>query len=75
MVLGISEINSVPVLAAAQSSADIANTIESLHREVARIKIAKIHRFKETGFEDDEFDEMLNALLEFKDNYDETFDM
>lgn len=65
----------VPVIAAAQTCDNLADTIENLHREVSRIKIGKIHRFKETGFEDDEFEEMQNRLLQFKDNYDESFEL
>lgn len=69
------QINSIPVLATAQCSNDLADTIESLHREASRIKISKIHRFKETGFESDEFVDILEKLLEFKDCYDDGFEL
>lgn len=68
-------VKSTPVLAAAQSSGDIANVIETLHREASRIKIAKIHRFAETGFETDDYPEILNSLLDFKDNYEDNFEL
>lgn len=66
---------SVPTLATVQNSGDISNTLETLHREAERIKIKKIHRFKETGFEEDEYGEMLENLLEFKDNYDDNYEL
>lgn len=66
---------SVPTLATVQNSGDIANTLETLHREAERIKIKKIHRFRETGFEEDEYEEMLENLLNFKDNYEDNFEL
>lgn len=71
----ISEIISSPVLATVQVSNDLANTLESLHREASRVKIARIHRFKESGLEADELVECLDKLLEFKDNYEEGFEL
>lgn len=68
-------VRSAPILATAQSSGDISETLESLHREASRIKIAKLYRFKETGFEADEYLEVLNSLLEFKDNYEDNFEL
>lgn len=68
-------VRSIPVLATAQSSNELANTIESLHREANRIKIVKINRFKETGFEADDYPEILNSLLDFKDNYEDNFEL
>lgn len=67
--------NSIPILATAQSSVEIADTLETLHREAKRIKIAKIHRFRETGLESDEYGEALEKLLEFKENYDDCFEL
>lgn len=69
------KVTSVPVLATAQSSGELAETIESLHREASRIKIAKIHRFKESGFEADDYPELLSSLLDFKDNYEDNFEL
>lgn len=68
-------VKTIPVLATAQSSAVIGNSIETLHREANRIKIAKIHRFAETGFEADDYPEILNSLLDFKDNYEDNFEL
>lgn len=69
------DITSVPTLAVAQVSSEISDIIESLHREAKRIKVMKIHRFKETGLEEDEMIEILEKLLEFKDNYDDNFEL
>lgn len=66
---------SVPTLATVQNSGDIADTLETLHREAERIKIKKIHRFRETGFEEDEYEEMLENLLQFKDNYEDNYEL
>lgn len=70
-----SDISSVPALAVAQVSSELSETIESLHREAKRIRIPKIHRFRETGLENDEMVEILERLLEFKDNYDDNFEL
>lgn len=69
------KIKSIPVLATAQCSNDLADTLESLHREAKRIKVARIHRFKETGLEPDEYEETLEKILEFKENYDDNYDL
>lgn len=71
----LNKTQSIPVLAAAQCSNDLADTIESLHREANRIKIQKIHRFRETGLEADEYTECLEKLLDFKDNYEDSFEL
>lgn len=68
-------VTSIPVLATAQCSNDLSETLESLHREAKRIKVARIHRFKETGLETDEYEEALEKILEFKDNYDDAFEL
>lgn len=64
-----------PIIAAIQTSCDLANTIETLHREAARVKVAKIPRFIEAGLEADDFAEALERLLEFADNYDDAFEL
>ncbi|XP_031628951.1 protein misato [Contarinia nasturtii] len=69
------KVGSIPVLATAQTSNDLADTIESLHREAKRIKIARIHRFKESGLEQDEYEETLEKISEFKDNYEDAFEL
>lgn len=66
---------SIPVLATAQCSNEIGDSLDTLHREAKRIKIAKIHRFRESGLESDEYEEALEKLIEFKDNYDECFEL
>lgn len=66
---------SIPVLATVQCSNDLADTLETLHREAKRIKVARIHRFKETGLEPDEYEETLEKILEFKDNYDDCLEL
>lgn len=66
---------SIPLMATAQSSSEIGDTLETLHREAKRIKIARIHRFKESGLELDEYEEALAKLLEFKENYDDCFEL
>lgn len=70
-----SGVASIPVLATAQCSNDLAETLETLHREAKRIKVARIHRFKETGLEPDEYEESLERILEFKDNYDDCLEL
>lgn len=62
-------------MAVAQVSSELSDTIESLHREAKRIKVPKIHRFKATGLEEDELAEVLEQLLAFKDNYDDSFEL
>lgn len=68
-------VQSIPVMATAQCSADLADPLESLHREAKRIKIARIPRFQETGLEPDDLVDALENLLQFKDNYDDTFEL
>lgn len=62
-------------MAAIQTSCDLADTIQTLHREAARVKVAKIPRFIEAGLEADDFAETLERLLEFSDNYDDAFEL
>ncbi|XP_013111049.2 protein misato [Stomoxys calcitrans] len=69
------KIKSVPCVASIQSSSELGDTLETLHREAKRIKIAKLHRFKAAGLEDDDFAEVLESLLLFKDNYEDNFEL
>lgn len=71
----IEQIQSIPVMATAQCSSDLAETLNSLHREAKRIKIARIPRFKESGLESEDLVDALENLLQFKDNYDETYEL
>lgn len=68
-------IDSIPVMATAQCSNDIFETIDSLHREAKRIRVAKIPRFQECGLESDDIVEALEKLDEFKVNYEESFEL
>ncbi|XP_073827940.1 misato mitochondrial distribution and morphology regulator [Musca autumnalis] len=68
-------VNTVPCVAAIQSSSELGDTLENLHREAKRIKIAKLHRFKAAGLEDDDYVEVLESLLQFKDNYEDNFEL
>uniref|UniRef100_A0A336N0H6 CSON010014 protein n=1 Tax=Culicoides sonorensis TaxID=179676 RepID=A0A336N0H6_CULSO len=70
-----SKIESMPLLANVQVSKSLAFTLEALHRDTRRIKFGKIHRFKESGMEQDEYEESLERLLTFKENYDEGFEL
>lgn len=60
-------------MTAVQNSNELADTIENLHTNVARIKIAKIPRFIDAGLENEEYKEILEQLLLLKEQYDETF--
>lgn len=61
----------VPVMTAVQNSSEIYNTLENLHSQVARIKIAKIPRFVDSNLEAEEFKEMLEELLNLKEQYED----
>lgn len=69
------KVESMPVMANVQVSSALSDTLESLHRDTKRIKFGKIHRFKEAGMEQDEYEESLERLLNFKENYDEGFQL
>ncbi|XP_004519976.1 protein misato [Ceratitis capitata] len=66
---------SVPALAAVQSSSELGDTLETLHREAKRVKIAKLHRFRAAGLEEDDYRDALEQLLLFKDNYEDNFEL
>ncbi|XP_065366308.1 protein misato [Calliphora vicina] len=69
------KVNTVPCVAAIQSSSELGDTLEALHREAKRIKIAKLHRFKACGLDEDEYKEALENILLFKDNYEDNFEL
>ncbi|XP_055842836.1 protein misato [Episyrphus balteatus] len=69
------KVMSVPTIASVQCSGDIADTLETLHREASRVKIAKLHRFVDSGFEVDDYGEALESLLLFKDNYEDNYEL
>ncbi|XP_047507186.1 protein misato [Pieris napi] len=53
----------------------MADMIEKLHREVGRIKFSKLHKFEQEGLELIDYQESLNKLAEFKDNYEDDFEL
>ncbi|XP_066245946.1 protein misato [Euwallacea similis] len=63
-------VDSVPVLAGFHSSTDIGAMFESLHSEAAKLKITRFHQF---ALERDEYEESLNDLLSFKENYEDNY--
>lgn len=71
----INKVESIPVLAAAQCTNDLANTIETLHREAKRIKISKLPCCKDADFEADEYAETLEKLISLQGFYDDGFDL
>lgn len=74
--LGVKQkVISTPTLATIQSSGDLADSLDSLHREVSRIKIAKISRFAESGLELEDYKESLERLLDFKEKYDDNYEL
>lgn len=69
------DIRSLPVLATAQNSSKLGNTLDGLYRDVKRIKFNKIHRFRQSNLEQVEYEESLERLLNFKENYDDGFQL
>lgn len=61
----------VPVMTAVQNSSELLNTLDNLHSQVSRIKIAKIPRFADSNLEVEEFKELLEELLNFKEQYED----
>lgn len=53
----------------------LSDVIEKLHRETSRIKFSKLHKFNQEGFEASEYSESLDKLAEFKDNYEDDFEL
>ncbi|XP_076635548.1 misato mitochondrial distribution and morphology regulator [Colletes latitarsis] len=67
-------VKSVPVMAGLHTGSSISRMYESLHDQVTRIRsIKKFHAFTDSGFEEDEFKECLNHLLDCKENYEDRF--
>lgn len=73
--VNIDGIESVPVIAAYHNGTFMADMLEKMHREVSRIKFAKLHKFRNEGFETAEWKETLDLLAEFKDNYEDDFEL
>lgn len=69
------KVESCPVVAGYHNGNFISDMLEKLHREVSRIKFAKLHKFKQEGFESSEYSDSLDRLAEFKDNYEDDFEL
>ncbi|KAI5645248.1 misato segment II tubulin-like domain-containing protein [Phthorimaea operculella] len=68
-------VESCAVIAGYHNGTFMSDMLEKLHREVSRIKFAKLHKFKEAGLEEAEYKESLDRLSEFKDNYEDDFEL
>lgn len=69
------KIQSCAVIAGYHNGNFLTDMIEKLHREVSRIKFAKLHKFQEEGLESVDYSESLNKIYEFKDNYEDDFEL
>ncbi|XP_026751248.1 protein misato [Galleria mellonella] len=71
----IEDIESCAVITGYHNGNFLADMLEKLHREVSRIKFAKLHKFREEGLEAADYSERLDRLSEFKDNYEDEFEL
>lgn len=69
------KVETCPIIAGHHNGNFLADMIEKLHRDVSRIKFSKLHKFREEGLESAEFSEVLDKLSEFKDNYEDNFEL
>lgn len=69
------KVKSVPVITGFHNGNFMSDMLEKMHREVGRVKFAKLHKFKEEGLEEVEFKETLDRLAAFKDNYEDDFEL
>lgn len=69
------KVESCPVLAGYHNGNFMADMLEKLHRDVSRIKFAKLHKFQQEGLEYADYKESLDRLSEFKDNYEDNFEL
>ncbi|XP_055524214.1 protein misato [Wyeomyia smithii] len=69
------KVASAPILAQIQSTGELADTLDSLHREVSRIKLARIPRFGENGLESENYKDSLERLLGFKERYEDNYEL
>ncbi|CAH2241496.1 protein misato [Pararge aegeria] len=69
------KVESCPVIAGFHNGNFMADFIEKIHRDVSRIKFAKLHKFREHGLEEADYKESLDRLSEFKDNYEDDFEL
>ncbi|XP_023954614.2 protein misato [Bicyclus anynana] len=71
----VQKVESCPVIAGFHNGNFMSDVIEKLHRDVSRIKFAKLHKFREQGLEEADYRECLDRLSEFKDNYEDDFEL
>ncbi|CAH2107106.1 unnamed protein product [Euphydryas editha] len=69
------KVESCPVIAGYHNGNFMADMLEKLHRDVSRIKFAKLHKFQQEGLEYADYKESLDRLSEFKDNYEDDFEL
>lgn len=69
------KIQSCPVIAGYHNGNFLADMLEKLHREVSRIKFSKLNKFQIEGLEAADYADSLNKLAEFKDNYEDDFEL
>lgn len=69
------KVESCPVIAGLHNGNFMADMIEKLHRDVSRIKFTKLHKFTQEGLEYADYKESLDRLAEFKDNYEDNFEL
>ncbi|XP_045534228.1 protein misato [Papilio machaon] len=69
------KVESCALMAGYHNGNFLSNTIESLRKEVGRIKFAKLHKFSGEGCEAEEFKERLETLSEFQNNYEECLEL
>ncbi|CAG9560631.1 unnamed protein product [Danaus chrysippus] len=69
------KVESCPVIAGLHNGNFMADMIEKLHRDVSRIKFSKLHKFGNEGLEYGDYKECLDRIAEFKDNYEDNFEL
>lgn len=67
-ILGV---KNLPVMAGLHTSSEIGETIKSLYVEATKIKYKRLHRYRASGMESDDFKEALEMLLELKERYED----
>lgn len=73
-LVSFTAVASVPLLAGLHSDSNIGDMLESLHSAARRIRIEKLHRFKECGLEQDDYKECLDRLFDFRECYEDSYD-
>lgn len=68
-------VSNVPVLSGLHSSNSVGTMLESLHLEASKLRLQRLHQFRNSGLEEDEFKECMNHLLERRECYNEEFDV